>query len=223
MVKKVALSDLDRVELFLRHIAGLVQHPFFRRWQTPGVVNASLVLGVDDVRAESGFDALELETFMVRIRQCVFQNEAFYVDDLQRSVHALLGTNQYFDETCQYLKTSLQHPFRESAIVTYKDNGQPTVHERSYLELLEAYLYTGRIHSERLASVDPTSSTSGWRDAHSFAHADLGFILGTWTMTVVVPDLMNLRRGVYLAWRDRRRCIAVRGLPEFESLITASE
>jgi len=193
MAKRTPITDEERIRLFLHFCLELEQHPFFVWIQRNrrASLNAMFREDATDV-VELSFDETHLESFLCRLRQFLSPKEAFHITNMKSSVEAVLGTDQQLDEFALAVKRALDKAVPRGPMEAYKGNGAPVAEGRTALELLEAALYTGAIHSERLAEDAPDASTSGWIDAHPIAKGHLRVVLAA-ISPAVAQNVFSLR------------------------------
>lgn len=213
------LAAYERLDLFLDFCKQLCGHVFLAWACGAPSVQADFSApedGRDD--ASVNFDDIHLESFLGRLRQFVLPNEAFHIARLRVAVNEILGGDPDWEAFCQQVQRQLETPFPAQPCEAFRIDGKPVVSGRTFADLLEARLYTGAIHSERLVTSLSGSATSGWRGAHVFATATLNAAVGASSIRVA-QAIMNTRRQVYRRWVANSRCPAYGQLSEFEELV----
>ena len=221
MAARQKLGARMRIELFLEYCESLVNHPFFEWGQTADKVTHVLRYNGERWESTLSFDAHHLETFLGRMRQLVSPREIFHVDVLETAVSEYIGTSEYLNDTCAMVRAALARRHEEKPLTIAKADGVPTVQGRTYLELLESALYTGQLHSERLATSGPDEATAGWRGAKDHARGDLNFALARWSREFV-QYAMNLRRQIYELWDETGRVVELPQLAKFGERVKAA-
>lgn len=161
--KRIKIEPIDRFKRFLIYSNDLNDHPFVAKhkngftfqYTDNFVSDESEISGI-----ETNFDETHLESLLTRVRQFVFNGELFYYKDVFESVEKLLGPDQELKKFYIDMDLNLSNPLKGGNIELIKienGKGRPLIAGRTLKELIEARLYAGAIHSERLIKPEPGS------------------------------------------------------------------
>lgn len=168
-----------RLQQFFRFALELESHPFFKAHA--GGARFTLNTRFPEDTADTAyvnFDEIHLESLLTRLRQFVSANELFYFKDLRRATIDAFGEDPEFQRFYDQLVTVINRPFPKRTFEVFKANGKDVVAGFTFKDLMEAQLYTGAIHSDRLVNPTPGSAEEGLADAHVAAKKQLVLDLG---------------------------------------------
>jgi hypothetical protein len=174
MPKKVFKPE-ERIREFLRFCDELEKHPFIVKHGRGGSFAVSYSSrpkrGQDQVRLNCDED--HLETLLTRLRQFLVEHELFYYKDLRCAAVALFGDSVEFRSFYDKTHAGIHTPFPRRPMRVPKANGADIVEGHSFLELLEAQLYTGRLHSERNLTARPGTAEHSLAESHPYVKKSL--------------------------------------------------
>lgn len=158
MAKK-PIADLDRVAQFFRFCIDLETHPFIAAHGGGGSFRLDTAFPEDgDDKASVNFDEIHLESLLTRLRQFYGKNELFFVDSLRDAVTKLFGDDADLRAFCDAVLKAAHRPLPKLKVQHFKANEADAITGHSFIELMEAQLYTGAIHSER--TIIPTTGSA---------------------------------------------------------------
>ena len=159
--KNKKIEPIDRFSRFLIFCNELKEHPFVAKHKG-GYTFQYTENFISDEKSEieTNFDETHLESLLTRVRQFVFKGELFYYNDVFDSAEKLLGLDQELKKFYVDMDANLSNPLKSGNvdIVKIEDGkGRSLIGGRTLKELMEARLYGGAIHSERLIKPEPGS------------------------------------------------------------------
>lgn len=164
-MKKI-IKPIDRFKQFLKFCEDLNNHPFVikhKKGYTFQYTEKINYFDNSESTYESNFDEIHLESLLTRIRQFIFEGELFYYRDLFKDIEELFGHNSEIKKFYESMDKNLTGPLEVGNIRIIKvENGigRILIQGKTLKELIEARLYGGAIHSERLLSPEPGSLIS---------------------------------------------------------------
>ncbi len=170
------ISDEDRIRQFFIFCKELEKHPILLKYRDGGKSN--LKIQVDEnsqIHSSLSFDTYHLENLLGRLRQVIGVYELFYHKKLLASAVCLYGESDKLKHTFQKFESALNKKQSSGNIKAYKANAEDLIEGHSILELIEAFLYNGPLHSER--KVNGTKASAGLSDSHESVQDHLKFYL----------------------------------------------
>jgi|SRR6267142_2850291 len=211
---KAEPTSQDRLRQFFRFCDALEAHAFFLAHSKGGAFRLDFSFreeGPDVVRVN--FDEIHLESFLARLRQFLSEREFLYFKNVRRAIIDLFGDDPDFRSFYDRMVAAIGRPFPKRSIRAFKANGQDVVEGFSFKELVEAQLYTGPLHSERILYSAPGSAEEGLPNAHDVAKKQLVLDLAFGSVKCV-QNIMALRNW---ALRQARNASRVHLLPELQA------
>lgn len=192
-------SPQQRLEQFFAFCDALEVHPFFSAHAKGAAFRLGFSFPEDgDGVVHTSFDETHLESLLGRLRQFLSEGELFYFKDVRRAICNLFGDDAEFRSFYDKLVASMARRFPKRAFQAFKANGKDVVEGFTFKQLLEAQLYTGPIHSERILHPMPDSAEEGLPAAHAIAKKQLILDLACGSMACV-GNILVLRN-----WALRR-------------------
>jgi hypothetical protein len=149
-------------------------------------------------QATVNFDEVHLESLLTRLRQFLSDGELFYYKDIRRAIVSLFDDEESFRGFYDQLVAAIQRPFSKKGVQFFKEDGKDVVDGYNLKQLIEAQLYTGAIHSERILSPIPGSAEESLPRSHIAAkkHLSLNLAYGSMKCVENISALRNwaLRR-----------------------------
>lgn len=139
--------------------------------------------GVDTVTVN--FDETHLESLLTRLRQFFCNRELFYYKDIRSAIIELFGMDTKFQRFYDRLVETIKRPLPSLPLQAFKGNGRDAVTGFSFKKLMEAQLYTGPLHSERIIDADPGSAEEGLPSSHDATKKHLVLVLAYGAMSCV--------------------------------------
>jgi hypothetical protein len=201
---------------FLTYCDDLENHPFFVAHKNG--TNFSLNTSFPESGADSAalnFDEIHLESFLTRLRQLLFGGELFEYARLIELVKTEFGTDPQFEKFSVDLKLAIERKYPEGSLKAYKPNGDDIIVGRTFSELIEAELYSGKIHSERTLQAKPGSSSEGVAQSHLAVRKHLTFTLAGSSLKAA-SNVFCLRNHVLRLARLRNQATAFPELEKFD-------
>ncbi len=212
-------SHQERLRQFFIFCDALERHAFFAAHAggTSFRLDASFPEeGADSVTVN--FDETHLESLLTRLRQFLSDGELFYFKDLRRAISELFGDAADFRSFYDKLVAALHRPFPKRSLQVFKANGKDVVEGFSFKQLVEAQLYTGPLHSERLLEPTPGSAEEALPASHDAAKKQLVLDLAYGAMKCV-ENIMAFRNW---ALRQARTAGHIDLFPELRAFDTRS-
>lgn len=190
---RVTPTDEQRVREFFRFCDELEKHPFFVAHAKGGKLSlaASCPEEGEDVVVVN-FDEVHLESMLARLRQFLSEREMFFYKDVRRAICAVFAERKEFQSFYHKMVAALGRPFPERSFQVFKANGQEICEGFTFTQLIEARLYTGPLHSERIVNAEPGSAEEGLRDSHDVAKKQMALDLARASL-VCIQNIMALR------------------------------
>lgn len=213
--KRTTPTHQERLQQYFLFCDGLEAHPFVLSHAkgTTFRLEASFPEdGLDVVRVN--FDAVYLNELLGRLRQFLSASELFYFKHVRRAICELFGDDAEFRSFYDKLVAALHRPFPKRSHQVFKANEKDVVEGFSFQQLVEAQLYTGPLHSERILHPVPGSADDGLPAAHDVAKKELVLVLAYGAMQCVANN-MALRNW---ALRRARTTGRVALFPELQAL-----
>lgn len=192
-------SAIDRVQQFFIFCDYLEQHPFFKHYAQGGKMRVDW-FSTEDGRdqASVNFDEVHLESLLTRLRQFLSDGELFYYKDVRRAIVELFEEDEDFRRFYDQLVAAIQRPFSSKEVQFFKVDGKDVIGVYNLKQLIEAQLYTGPLHSERLLSPRPGSAEEHLPKSHiaTKKHLSLNLAYGSMRCVENICALRNwaLRR-----------------------------
>lgn len=198
-MKATAPSAIDRLQQFFVFCDFLELHPFYQRYAQGGKMKVEGSFDKDgNNEAVVNFDEIHLESLLTRLRQFLSEGELFYFKDIRRAIVELFEDDEEFRRFYDQLFAAIQKPFSVKQVQFFKENGKDVVVGYNLKQLLEAVLYTGPIHSERIIRPTPGSAEESLPKSHvaTKKHLSLNLAYGSMQCVVNICVLRNwaLRR-----------------------------
>lgn len=188
------ISDAARIERFFIFCKELEDHQFLQAHGKGGQFQLSGKFDTTSVdEAKLNFDDLHLETVLTRIRQVIFENELFFLDNLTQSVREVFPSTPNFEKRVALFQADLDKPYPATNEKAFLKNGQEAIAGKTFAELLKQELYTGRIHSQD--TVDPSSENFGIAEEHPFVRQRITLELAGSSLRVI-QYIFELRRQI---------------------------
>lgn len=153
-------------------------------------------------QATVNFDEVHLESLLTRLRQFLSEGELFYHKEIRRAIVALFADEEDFRRFYDQLIAAIQRPFSIKELQFFKRDGQDVVGGYNLKQLIEAQLYTGAIHSERILTPTAGSAEENLPGSHIAARRHLILNLAYGSMRCV-ENICALRN-----WALRRARVA---------------
>lgn len=220
--EKNAITDLERLQEFFRYCTRLEEQPFFAAYSRGGTFTLEGSFpaeGADD--AKVSFDQTHLEGLLGLLRQFLTDGEVFYFKDIRRAIIAQFGASKDFESFYSKFVEVLRRRFSPQSATFLKANGKPVVEGCTFKELLEAQLYTGPLHSERILRPTPGSAEEGLADAHVATKKKLVLDLGYSSMNTVV-NVLTFRNWALRLARQKGRADLFPDLKAFDERCRAA-
>ena len=211
------VTDVQRLQQFFAFCDGLEAHAFFKAHRGGGPFRLDTSFPEDGNDTSTlNFDETHLESYLARLRQFLFEGELFFFKDIRRSIVTLFGEDAEFTSFYDKLVASIQRPMRAGVVISYKKNGQAAVVGHSLPELLQAYLYTGPLHSERVVHQEPGSAEDGLPGSHEATRKHLVLHLAGASIPCTT-NAMALRNWALRRARDVKKTDAFSELAAFDA------
>ena len=105
-----------------------------------------------DRQRGSDHDLDQLETFILRLRQFYKDGEIFHYKNLRRKLSEVTSLDNEFHEYYNVLNNYLNKGVSNRGMTFQKNNGKDLIAGRIPSEIMDLFLYRGRIHSCNLLS-----------------------------------------------------------------------
>jgi hypothetical protein len=183
----------ERLQQYFLFCDGLEAHPFVSVHAKGAIFRLKASFSEDGAdTVDVNFDVVHLNELLGRLRQFLSSHELFYFKHLRRAICELFGDDAEFRSFYDKLVAALRRPFPKRFHQVFKANERDVVEGFSFQQLVEARLYTGPLHSERILHPVPGSAEEGLPAAHDVAKMQLVFLLAYGAMQCVA-NIMALR------------------------------
>jgi hypothetical protein len=173
-MKATTPSPKDRLQQFFIFCDALERHPFFLRYVQGGKMRVDGSFPADgNDQATVNFDEVHLESLLTRLRQFLSDGELFFYKDIRRAIVSLFEDDESFRSFYDQLVTAIQSLFTKKGVQFFREDGKDVVAGYNLKQLMEAQLYTGAIHSERILSPIPGSAEESLPNSHIAAKKHL--------------------------------------------------
>jgi len=217
--KNIKIEPIDRLKGFLNYCDQLNKHPFVAKHKNGFKFKYTERFVFDESGADSieaNFDEIHLESLLTRVRQFISEKEMFHYEAVFKAVEMLFGHDQELKEFFTVLDKKLNQPFEAGNIQVIKmekGSGKILIAGRTLKDLVEARLYSGQIHSERLIKPEPGSVIEDFSGNDKILSNHLNLELAGASLNTV-GNIWRFRNNIILAARRTNKIDICRELEE---------
>lgn len=132
------IDDNVIIEKFFNYCRDLENHNYYQSYVSGGSFNLKVDINENETKTELNFDDLHLETFLTSLRQFLFENELYYIDDLIESVPNVFGSSPELENYLSEMKRIVSNPIQfDGGIVLFDSEGNEFLNNINIKELIE--------------------------------------------------------------------------------------